>query len=61
MEKIQEMVKEIETLCNDFMVDAKNNLNGNKTAGRRARKTTQRLTQLFKEYRKETIEAEKAE
>ena len=39
---------------------ATSNLNGNKAAGRRARKATLELTKLYKEYRNATIEAEKA-
>lgn len=61
MERLNELVKEIETLTNDFMTDANNNLNGNKAAGRRARKATLSLTKLFKEYRNLTLNAEKAE
>lgn len=61
MEKIKELVTQITELTNDFTTDANNNLNGNKAAGRRARKVTLTLTKLFKEYRALTLEAEKAE
>ena len=59
MEKIKDLLKEIETLTNDFMTDANSNLEGNKTAGRRARKATLTLTKLYKEYRNFTINAER--
>lgn len=61
MEKIKDLVTQITELTNDFTTDANSNLNGNKSAGRRARKATLTLTKLFKEYRALTLEAEKAE
>lgn len=61
MEKIKDLVAQITELTNDFTKDSESNLNGNKAAGRRARKTTLTLTKLFKEYRALTLEAEKAE
>lgn len=60
MEKINALVEEIKTLTESFMNEATSNLNGNKAAGRRARKATLELTKLFKEYRSATVEAEKA-
>ena len=61
MERITEILKEIETLTNDFMKDANTNLKGNKAAGRRARKGALSLTKLFKEYRSKVLELEKTE
>lgn len=61
MDRIKELVSQIETLTTELMADANNNLNGNKAAGRRARKATLTLTKLYKEYRALTLEAEKAE
>ena len=61
MNKIETLVKEIETLSATFATEANANLGGNKAAGRRARKATFALTKLFKEYRTLTVEAEKAE
>lgn len=60
MEKINALVEEIKTLTESFMTEATSNLDGNKAAGRRARKATLVLTKLFKDYRTLTVEAEKA-
>jgi len=59
MEKLNEMILEIEKLTNDLMTEMKNNANGNKSAGRRARKITLTLTKLYKDYRATTLEMEK--
>lgn len=59
MEKINDLIFEIKKLSDDFMVEATNNANGNKAAGRRARKISQTLTKMFKDYRSLTIEVEK--
>lgn len=59
MEKVQELLTEVQTLVNEFVADATANVNGNKAAGRRARKTTLELTRLFKDYRVMTIQAER--
>lgn len=60
MEKINDLIFEIKKLSEEFMVEATNNAKGNKVAGRRARKISQALTKMFKDYRSLTIEAEKA-
>lgn len=60
MEKINALVEEIKTLTENFMTEAASNLEGNKAAGRRARKATLELTKLFREYRIATIKEEKA-
>jgi hypothetical protein len=59
MEKINNLISEIKSQCDEFMVDALNNVKGNKAAGRRARKISSNLTKLFKDYRTLTLEAEK--
>lgn len=59
MEKINDLIFEIKKLSEEFMVEATNNAKGNKAAGRRARKISQALTKMFKDYRSLTIEAEK--
>ena len=59
MEKITELLKEIETVTNSFMEDANTNLKGNKAAGRRARKGALTLSKLLKEYRAKALELEK--
>jgi hypothetical protein len=59
MEKVTELFKEIKAQMETFETEATSNLNGNKSAGRRARKATNTLTKLFKEYRTLTVEAEK--
>lgn len=59
MEKINDLIFEIKKLSEDFVTEATNNVKGNKVAGRRARKISQAMTKLFKDYRALTIEAEK--
>jgi hypothetical protein len=61
MERIKELLNEIETLTTSFMTDANSNLDGNKAAGRRARKATLTLTKLYKEFRNLTIHLERGE
>ncbi len=58
--EIENKVLEIETLFNQFLVDAKKNVEmENKSAGVRARKTSLEIEKLLKEYRKISIEATK--
>jgi hypothetical protein len=59
MKTIQDLVNEIEPMFTEFMTEATSNLNGNKAAGRRARKVTLTLTKLFKEYRTTSILSER--
>ena len=59
MENVQELLTEIQNLVTEFVADATANVEGNKAAGRRARKTTLELTRLFKDYRVMTIESER--
>lgn len=59
MDKINDLIFEIKKLSEDFVLEAGNNVKGNKSAGRRARKITLALTKMFKDYRAQTLEAEK--
>jgi hypothetical protein len=59
MEQINTLLEEIKNATEGFMVDATSNLNGNKAAGRRARKASLTLTKLFKDYRILTLKSEK--
>lgn len=52
---MQDLVSKINSLCDAFKVDAEKAINGNKTAGQRARKTSNELTKLFKEFRKVSL------
>ena len=52
MEELVKKIMETELVLNKNMED---NLNGNKTAGVRARKATLALEKLFKEFRKESV------
>jgi hypothetical protein len=61
MEELQKFGEQISHLASEF--EEQHNLNvqqGNKAAGRRARKATSELSRLLKEYRKLSIEAEKS-
>ena len=44
----------------DFSVDSKAACGGNKSAGARSRKATSNLDKLFKQWRKDSVAAEKA-
>ena len=59
MEKLNELVNQIQELCETFTKESTSNVNGNKASGRRARKVSLELTKLFKEYRALSVEAEK--
>lgn len=61
MEEIKMLIEEIRNLTENFMTDATSNLNGNKAAGRRARKVSLKLTKLYKDYRNLTLKSEKSE
>ena len=56
MEELVKKIMETELALNKNMED---NLNGNKAAGRRARKATLALAKLGKEFRVLSIEADK--
>ena len=56
MEELVKKIMETELVLNKNMED---NLNGNKAAGRRARKCTLALTKLGKQFREESLKAEK--
>lgn len=58
---MEELVVKIHAALESFREDFEKNVNkGNKTAGVRARKASLELEKLFKEYRKVSIEADKA-
>lgn len=56
---MKELVESINALCASFAADAQKNVEGNKAAGARARKTALELMKSFKEFRKVSIEAGK--
>lgn len=59
MQKLDNIVAEINNKTAEFQNNATLNLNGNKSAGARARKASLELEKLFKQYRKLSIEASK--
>jgi hypothetical protein len=59
MEKLRNLVDNINGLMADFYKESEAHLNGNKAAGRRARKITSTLTKLLKDYRSFTVEQDK--
>ena len=59
MEALDNLLTEINNKTAEFKNNAALNLNGNKSAGARARKASLELGKMFKEYRKKSIEAEK--
>lgn len=56
---MQELISKINELTATLSKELNANLNGNKTAGTRARKITVELTKLYKDYRKQSIEESK--
>lgn len=58
--EIENKIEEIENLFNNFLQDAKKNVEmENKSAGVRARKVSLEIEKLLKDYRKISIEATK--
>ena len=57
---MEKLIEKIDSLYETFKVEANKNVLGNKAAGTRARKASLELDKFFKEYRKESIEADKA-
>ena len=57
---MEKLIEKIDSLYETFKVEANKNVLGNKAAGTRARKASLELDKLFKEYRKESIESDKA-
>lgn len=57
---MEKLIEKIDSLYETFKVEVNKNVLGNKAAGTRARKASLELDKLFKEYRKESIEADKA-
>lgn len=56
---MKELIESIKALHDDLNTNMELSLNGNKAAGVRARKNTLELERLYKQYRKESIEAAK--
>lgn len=59
MEELNNIVAAINDKAAEFKNNAALNLNGNKSAGLRARKASLELEKLFKEYRKLSVVAKK--
>lgn len=57
---MKKLVEKINSQIADFQLNLTKNLNGNKSAGVRARKISLELDDLLKEYRRRSIEADKA-
>ena len=57
--ELTKLYEDIEIAISDFMADKEKVLKGQGAAGTRARKVTNDLTKLFKEFRKTTIELHK--
>lgn len=53
---MQEINDKIQSVYSAFVLDSAKEMDGNKTAGTRARKSAIELIKLFKEYRKASIE-----
>lgn len=52
---MKELVENLNQLFADFAKDAELNVNGNKAAGQRARKTSLAIEKALKEFRKMSI------
>jgi hypothetical protein len=59
MEDLVKVVEEVKILIKKFEEDTDKNLNGNKAAGARARKTSVELGKILPIYRKLSVEANK--
>lgn len=57
---MEELVKTISASLIELDKNLGDSAKGNKAAGRRARKNTLELEKMFKEFRKKSVEAEKA-
>lgn len=53
---MEEINNRIQSAYSAFVLDSAKEIDGNKTAGTRARKSAIELIKLFKEYRKASIE-----
>lgn len=53
---MQEINDKIQSAYSAFVLDSSKEMDGNKAAGTRARKSAIELIKLFKEYRKASIE-----
>lgn len=52
---MNELIKSINNLFENFKAEADKNVNGNKAAGVRARKTSLEIEKALKEYRKKSL------
>jgi len=59
MEELKAMVERVNSLMDSIKIDNEKNLNGNKTAGKRARKTSVELSKLLKFFRHISVNANK--
>jgi hypothetical protein len=57
---MKNLIEKIDSLYEQFKVDANKNVVGNKAAGTRARKSSLEITKLMKEYRAKSVETDKA-
>lgn len=60
MEELTKVVADIKAQFEAFAKDAEARVNGNKAAGARARKVSLEIEKLTKQFRKASIEADKA-
>ncbi len=60
MEELTKIVADIKAQFDAFSKDADARVNGNKAAGARARKVSLEIEKLTKQFRKASIEADKA-
>jgi outer membrane murein-binding lipoprotein Lpp len=60
MEELTKVVTDIKAQFDAFTKDAEARVNGNKAAGARARKVSLEIEKLAKQFRKASIEADKA-
>lgn len=54
---MEEKVNFIKNLFDNFIIEARKNVDGNKAAGTRARRTSLEIEKALKDYRKASIEA----
>ena len=57
---MKDLLSKIIALSEEFRINAEKNVAGNKAAGVRARKISLELGERLKEYRKESVENDKA-
>lgn len=55
MKELEKLHAEINQEIEQFQIDSKKALNGNKSAGARSRKSSMALSKMFKDYRKLSV------